>query len=413
MKKIILSLFILSSFHHVSAQDTLTFMYYNILNYSSTVPPPTRLLSGIVHSINPDIFVTDEIATEASASQILSDVLNIDAQRHYNRAAFIDGPDKDNMLFYNADKISLYSQDTIQTDLRLINEYRCYYNDPEYISQHDTVFFYVYAAHLKASTGYEQDRYREVLRFKSHLNEVAGRENIFFGGDFNFYTSTEPAFVELTTPGEYQFFDPLDSIGNWHDSQSLPGTHTQSTRYRAFGGGASGGLDDRFDFIMTTQDILLGAHELRYIPGTYQAYGNDGQHLNDSLTNPPLNPFIPDSVTYQLYYMSDHLPVILKTYLNFDAAVPGHGKISGYKLQVYPNPAEEIVHYILPTGQKNAVVTLYDCTGRIITMMHPDETAGKEQEIQISKSLQNGIYFVKLSTDEGIYTGRFILNRTE
>ncbi len=411
MKKFIPAIFLLFCFQPSFSQDTLSFMYYNILNYSPTVPANAKDLRGIVQSINPDIFVTDEISDEASATQILASVLNVNAQHNYKRAVFIDGPDKDNMLFYNADKISLYSQDTIQTDLRLINEYRCYYNNATYLSQHDTVFFYVYAAHLKASQGYESNRYQEVLRFKSHLNEIPGRKNIFFGGDFNFYTSAEPAFTELTASGDYQFFDPIDSIGNWHDNAAFSPVHTQSTRMRQFGGGATGGLDDRFDFIMTTKDLIDGSHAMRYIPGTYRAYGNDGNHLNDSLTMLPLDPSIPDSVTYHLYNLSDHLPVLMKTFVNFNAAVPGHENSFAYTLHVYPNPAENLLCYKLPAASGNVLLKLYNYMGQVVSIIHPDISSGNEQKIMLDNSLGNGVYILELVTSSGVWSSRFVLHR--
>jgi len=48
----------------VSAQDTITIMYYNILNYSPAKPANTKDLKGIVHFINPDVFAVNEISNE-------------------------------------------------------------------------------------------------------------------------------------------------------------------------------------------------------------------------------------------------------------------------------------------------------------------------------------------------------------
>ena len=54
-----------------------------------------------------------------------------------------------------------------------------------------------------------------------------------------------------------RLFDPIDRIGNWHNNSSFSDVHTQSPRTAQFGGGASGGMDDRFDFILFSKCIPL------------------------------------------------------------------------------------------------------------------------------------------------------------
>ena len=146
-------------------------------------------------------------------------------------------------------------------------------------------------------------------QFLAHLNSIPNAENVFFGGDFNFYTSTEPAYQALISNTPYLLDDPLPA-GNWHASSSYSLLHTQSTRTAEFGGGSTGGLDDRFDFILFTGDVNSGANKVQYVNNSCKAFGNDGNHLNDALIDPPVNPNVPDSVIQALYYMSDHLPVI-------------------------------------------------------------------------------------------------------
>ena len=51
--------------------------------------------------------------------------------------------------------------------------------------------------------------------------------------------------------------DPINTPGSWNNNEDFRGVHTQSTRTSSsgFGGGAGGGLDDRFDFIMVSQNL--------------------------------------------------------------------------------------------------------------------------------------------------------------
>jgi hypothetical protein len=133
---------------------------------------------------------------------------------------------------------------------------------------------------------------------------------MIFGGDLNFYNaSSEPAYFALLNEGIYQLNDVLPA-GNWHDNVSYAGIHTQSPRTIQFGGGADGGLDDRFDFMLFTDDILSGSNNISYKNNSCIALGNDGQHFNNSLLDTPTNNTIPDSVIQAIYYMSDHLPII-------------------------------------------------------------------------------------------------------
>jgi hypothetical protein len=303
----LLLLFYLSLF---SQQDIATVMYYNVLNYPGSTSQRVTNFKTINRYVNPDIILITELGSDAGAQLLLQQGLNVYGETKYQKAAFTDGPDANNMLFYNTNKFTLYSQDTIGTELRVINEYILYYKLQ--LPASDTIFLYLYVAHLKASTGFEQQRLAEVAHYKSHVNSNPQIENMIIGGDFNFYAaSSEPAYDALLTEGLYPLNDVL-AAGNWHDNSSYASIHTQSTRTVQFGGGASGGLDDRFDFSLFTNDLLSGSHNITYIANSCKAVGNDGQHLNKAIIETPLNTSVPDSVLQALYNMSDHLPVVSK-----------------------------------------------------------------------------------------------------
>jgi hypothetical protein len=412
MKSKLLLLFFILLSYKMRAQDTLTIMYYNILNYSPTVSENANNLRIITRCAKPDLFAVDEISDDTSANHIVMYVLNTDSSKHYKKAGYTPGPDTDNMLFYNSDKVSLYSQDTILTDLRIINEYRLFYNNAAYISQHDTIFFYLYIAHLRSSTGTAnaQSRLLEVNKFEEHLNKVPNRQNIFFGGDFNFYDNTEPALNTLIAVGPYQFFDPLDSIGNWHDNAQYSHIHTQSTRVRQFGGGATGGLDDRFDFIMVNNDIMKGSDQMKYIPGTYKTLGNDGHHLNDSLTAFPLDPEIPDSVTYALYNQSDHLPVIMNVYLNYDASIQEQNNSGETQLlKSFPNPVSDRCNITLSCKHiDDADISIFDMIGNKVSASNIVLHNGNNNIMLDFNNYREGVYFIKIKTRFINYTTKII-----
>jgi PKD repeat protein len=310
MKKIFVIIFLLLCNTLLFAQfDQLKVMYYNILDYPDSDPGREVYFRTINQYLQADVILVCELKTNTGASLILNDALNVYGTTKYAKATFNQQLFSENLLYYNSDKLALYSQDVIYTDLRDINEYILYYKSSDLATSNDTIFFYFYVAHLKASEGYEAERLAEVNDFLSYINAIPNAENVFFGGDFNLYTSSEPAYQAVINNSIYSFNDPLPA-GNWHNSSTYSDIHTQSTRTADFGGGSTGGMDDRFDFILFTDDVLNNTNRVQYIINSCEAFGNDGNHFNDALIDFPLNPSLPDSVTYALYYMSDHLPII-------------------------------------------------------------------------------------------------------
>jgi len=311
MRLIISALYVIIYTSAIS-QDTLKVMYYNVLNYPGSTSGRVEYFRTITHYVMPDVILINELISDAGAELLLNIGLNTWGVQKYQKALFTDGPDTDNMLFFNSEKLTLYSQDTIPTLLRFINEYVLYYNSHELAAGADTVFLHFYSAHLKASntTTDRIKRRDEVMAFKNHIEAKGYPENIFFGGDMNFYSAfTEPGYDSLVKSQVYSLVDPLPA-GNWHDNPDFAYLHTQSTRASQFGGGATGGIDDRFDFIFFSHDVINGLNGATYIPESIVSFGNDGNRLNLSLLDPPANLSIPDSVIQALYYMSDHLPVL-------------------------------------------------------------------------------------------------------
>lgn len=396
LKKLSAVLFLIFVCLQAKSQDTISVMYYNLLNYSPASSVNITHLRQITSYVKPDVFVVYEISDDTSSSSIVSEVLNINGITHYKRAIFTGGPDTDNMLFYNSDKLTLVFQDTITTALRYINRYRLFANN-SINTLSDSVFMDFYAAHLKASNGSTNElaRYEEVKHFKNYIESTTDPKNSFFGGDMNFYGSLEPALKLLLDSGTVRFIDPIDSVGEWHDNPLYAHIHTQSTRVRQFGGGASGGLDDRFDFIFATQDLSLGDNFLKYIPGSYQAFGNDGNHFDDSLTQLPINPNIPDSITYALYGQSDHLPVIMKLAIA-DFTSLNELSLTGFDFIVSPNPSEGLVTINFKTESVSDLqIIVTDCTGRVLYNI-----SEKKQSGLFSKQFNfspKGLYFISVT----------------
>lgn len=181
--------------------------------------------------------------------------------------------------------------------------------------------FYAYNSHYKANddSTSEAQRLVEANAIRNNADALPDNSHIIYAGDHNFYRSTDDAFVRLTSAGDAQAIDPINRVGNWHNSSSFADVHTQAPCATGCPSGfTTGGLDDRFDFQLVTAEVLDG-EGFSYIPGSYHALGNNGSlsccnsNINspaNTVTFPGVTSFTKQQVLDALWSASDHLPVI-------------------------------------------------------------------------------------------------------
>ncbi len=296
----------------INAQQEHTIMSYNLLNYPGTDTTfRNPFFRTVISATNPDILVVQEMISQAGVNGFLNNILN-SALSGYAAGTFIDGPDTDNALFYKTEKFTSLFNNPISTVLRDINEFVLKEN-----STGDTIR--IYSVHLKASSGAsnELQRLAEVNNLRAVTDALPSNTNYMVLGDFNIYSSNEPAYQKLldtTTPG--YFVDIFSLPGTWN-TPAYAQYHTQSTRTRQFGGGAIGGLDDRFDMILMSPS-LLASGGIEFVNNSYIAFGNDGQHYKDSINHPPNNA-VGQTIANALHYASDHLPVLASFRFNTES----------------------------------------------------------------------------------------------
>jgi len=298
--------------------DTLRVATYNLLNYpgsNSAVRNPE--FRKILAALNPDVLIVQEMQSSAGVSQFLNQVLNFSTPGLYSNAAFQDGPDTDNALYYKSSRVTFLSQVVVSTALRDINGYVL---RPAGVTA-DSLDFRIYSTHLKASQGFEAEREVEASLLRDHLNAL-GPGHYIIGGDMNLYTSTEGAyqqFIGSQADNDGRTYDVLGRPGDWHNTSSFADIHTQSPRLTDIGdGGATGGLDDRFDFLLPTYAFQTFP-SWQYVPGSYAELGNDGAHFGQSVNN-GTNFAVPDSIADALHTCSDHLPVTMSMYRQLSAS---------------------------------------------------------------------------------------------
>lgn len=168
---------------------------------------------------------------------------------------------------------------------------------------------YVYSNHYKASTGATNEARRlvEAEAVRNNADALGQGTNIIYTGDLNMRSSSEQAYQELLSEGNGQAFDPVNAAGTWHDNATFKPWHTQAPSTIPPGSLIGGGVDDRFDFQLVT-DELLDNQGYSYIPGSYRVFGNNGTHsLNGDISS---GSGASPAILNTLEAVSDHLPVV-------------------------------------------------------------------------------------------------------
>ena len=300
--------------------STLRIETYNLLNFSDEDEREDDF-RNIIEFINPDIIVVQEVVGQTGYVKFRSDVLDIVHPNTWEGAPFINqSAQQDIALFYKAENFSFQNTSEVPTaqssGTRDVIEWVMVHNQ-------SGIEFNLYGVHLKASSGDSNanQRLEEATVLRNYLNTFSENSYFIVAGDFNIYSnnsSSEPAFGMLTGETENnngQLFDPINRIGHWHNNSSFADVHTQSPRTTNFGGGATGGMDDRFDWLFVSQNLLDNTSSMFYLEETYVAFGNDGNHFNDAINNGN-NSSVPNDIADALHEASDHLPVYMDVWFD-------------------------------------------------------------------------------------------------
>jgi hypothetical protein len=175
--------------------------------------------------------------------------------------------------------------------------------------------FYVYQSHLKASSGSANvaTRLSGVQTLRANCDALGVGVRAFYSGDMNFYTRTESGYQAFIAAGNGAAVDPLGTA-DWTGASNA-WKHTQSPRDILADGLVGGGMDDRFDMMLPTAQLMDGAG-IAFITGSYRAVGNDGNHYNLAV-NSGTNSYFPSELSRSatlatnLFNAADHIPVLM------------------------------------------------------------------------------------------------------
>lgn len=359
---------------------------YNVLNFPDALGSQ-RLddLRTAISYIDPDIIVIQEMQSQ-SGVDLFRDSVVLQVNSAFANTPFHDGPGTDNALYYREDRVDYLSSQYLATSNRDIAEYRLMFVD----TQQE---LYVFSVHFKASQGASNEaiRLQEATVLRNRLDTFAPGTEFMVLGDFNIYSSDEPAFQKMIDSlgnNRGRLFDPLNVLGPWHENINYASVHSQSTRLEQLpDGGAGGGLDDRFDLILCSED-LFDSTGLLLLTDSYTVCGNDGEHFNLSI-NYGYNGAVPSHVANALYYASDHLPIFV------DISDETEPLVEKPVVKVYPNPMQDWAQIAFPwhEGFVKGRLTLTNILGQRVHESEAMDPLGTRID---RGNLPIGVYFIHI-----------------
>lgn len=432
-KRTFVLVFLLTVNLQINGQTRIKAMFYNLLNYSneSVSIQKTSHLKTILDDVSPDLFMVCEIESEAGSNYLFTNAV----QNH--NADFEKAPWQNiqssasggltQMVYYNRKKLVYESSRVIATNTRDINHYTFKINTVNVNT--NPIRLEVFVTHLKASTGStnRQRRLGSIQDFFTAVNAIPEDSYVLFAGDFNFYTSNEEGYQLLidnanriqivdpinrpATPFPSNVQDPFNTLSwsseyFWRNS-TYADVHSQSTRTSNSGlidqSGSTGGLDDRFDFIMMSQNFNTSS-DLFYVQNSYKTYGNNGNCYNSNINNPNCNGTYSQNLRNSLVQFSDHLPIVME--IESPQNTLSLKDVTFQLLLPKGNIVDSELEIKVPAEIQNQVkrIQVYDFNGRKI--VETKYTPSVSNLTIPTSTLSTGIYY--LTTNLGSKPVKFI-----
>ncbi|MEZ4827366.1 MAG: hypothetical protein R3C61_13965 [Bacteroidia bacterium] len=409
MARIILLSFALLFSIHSQSQLRIRVMHYNLLSFG---PPCTNVtitnkynwLGTILEQYRPHLFTVNELGPNiAYANGIKS--LSFDYTDRVSYADFTNNANANivNQLFYDNEIFAYTGVEVIGGFLRDINVYHLYIKPTTTTPGVDTVFLDCIVAHYKAGDTQTDANTRANMAqaVMNYINAKGKGRNILVMGDFNVYSHNEAAFQTMVfnPDSTIRLIDPAGKQNGWNGSANAI-IHTQSPRQSSQDCGSGGGMDDRFDFILASAAIMGDTAGIGYVPGTYAAYGNDGNSYNQELLCSNSGS-VPATVCSAMKQMSDHLPVVMQLEVPGITAVDKQTHFQS-TLRVFTAPEKGEIklmfdNSLLPGGP--AKVRLFSLWGQELSVL--EIAPGVNEAVISGVRIPAGVYFLRWENEKG------------
>lgn len=397
-----LALLLSFSLGQLQAQTSIKVMNYNLLLFGDCLGVTTsqkyQWLGTILDEYRPDIFTVNELIPQTAYANGIK-ALSFDYNPNISFYPITNQANSNivNALFYDKTKFQPVATQSvvIPYSLRDINAYRMIYLPSIADGGRDTLFLTCIVAHLKAGDGSSEASQRQAgaAAIVNFLKTVPDEEYVLVMGDFNVYSHQEAAYQTLVNGSDVaERLVDVSGKGNGWNGAANAIIHTQSTRLSNSGCGSSGGMDDRFDFILASQSLIAAGEPIRIDSSSYKAYGNAGLNYNNELSCSG-NSTVPLSVCLALKQMSDHLPVVVELKVNSSVAI---GRELHTQLRI--TAEQGLVNVTLPYPSQ-WTMTVGGINGQLITRQNLDRGMN-HVELDL-RSEAPGWYWIRMTDQQG------------
>lgn len=402
MKKHLIFILLVIYGASIFAQSDIKIMSYNLLIYpQGEMVNRIDTLSKILNFYEPDLLLVQELKSEQGLQDIAQELSALFG--NYSAGTYV--PQISNPanswrlqqnLIFNEAVFELVSEQAIETPYRDINYFQLRFLEED--GTPSTDLLHTYVTHLKSSQGStnEQLRLSMVEVLNDYISLLPPESNVIVAGDFNVYYGGEPAYEALLSiNGTNTLHDPIDMPG-WAGT-NFPNNEifTQSTRLSSLSDGSGGGMDDRFDFILLSDQLMNPNARFAYQADSYQALGNNGTCYNQDLIDCSTENNVPFELLRSLYHMSDHLPIVLNLDINETVSTTELPLSQESELiEIAPNPAHAQLD-LTWNGTNPIDLRIFNSQGELILVQKLFE---QKTTIDIS-ALPQGLYIVQ-TTDK-------------
>lgn len=385
------------------AQGEIKIMSYNLLIYpEGEMVNRIDTLSEILEFYEPDLLLLQELRSEQGLQDIRQELNTLFGD--YRAGTYvpqISNPSSSwrlqQNLIFNESLFELVSEQAIETPHRDINYFQLRILEED--GTPSTELLHTYVVHLKSSQGSSNEQLRRSMAqvLINHISLLPPQSNIIVGGDFNVYHGGEPAYqLLLNTNGTNTLYDPID-MPEWGSTYfSNREIFTQSTRLSSLEDGAGGGMDDRFDFILLSDQLMNPNTKLAYQAESYEALGNNGTCYNRDLIECSTEDNVSFELLSLLYHMSDHLPIVLSLDINevvstVDLSLSPENQL----ITISPNPANTQID-LVRNGIQPIDLRIFNMQGKLMIQQQLLETT---TTIDIT-NLSQGLYILQTTNKD-------------
>lgn len=422
LRKTIALLFLLIG-SSVVGQTTIKTVFYNLLQYDDNAysRSKTSSLKTVLDELEPDLFLVCELKSEGASNYLFDNAIqlhNSDFEKATFRYSQSPATDLLQMAYYNSKKLILESSKVIPTETRDINRYTFKLNTVDATTNPQHIV--VYVTHFKASSSLSDrgKRLESAQKFVADLSTIDSDSYVVFAGDFNFYTTNEVGYQEIIdTRNPIRIIDPINrpcpSLPNgadatfyfnnrfdspyrqyFYNNSGFADVHSQSTRIQSGidGEGSGGGMDDRFDYIMLSNNFTTSA-TLYYVNNSYKTIGNNGNCYNGYVSDPSCTGTYSSTLRNALYTFSDHLPIYLEVQSSSNTL-----STSSQQAIRFLNTNVATDYLTLDVSDDIRAIVIYNQLGQFI-----DKKAVKEGRVVIDiRSYSKGLYYLKANNTSPI-----------